>query len=111
MALNEQIQAYLQQANIAYVVGDYVTGQPEGESDQILIWAEKLGPRPTQDQLNAAWSVKVSADAAVAYKAKRAAEYPDFRDYLDGIVKDDQAQIQAYIEACRAVKAKYPKGQ
>ena len=48
--------------------------------------------------------------AANAYKAKRAAEYPDFRDYLDGIVKGDQAQIQAYIDACQAVKTKYPKG-
>lgn len=44
------------------------------------------------------------------YKAKRAAEYPDFREYLDGIVKGDQAQVQAYIDACNAVKAKYPKG-
>lgn len=49
--------------------------------------------------------------AANAYKQQRAAEYPDFRDYLDGIVKGDQAQIQAYIDACNAVKAKYPKGQ
>jgi hypothetical protein len=43
------------------------------------------------------------------YADKRAAEYPDFRDYLDGVVKDDQAQIDAYIAACLAVKAKYPK--
>ncbi len=45
-----------------------------------------------------------------AYKAQRAAEYPDFREYLDGIVKGDAAQVQAYIDACNAVKAKYPKG-
>lgn len=45
-----------------------------------------------------------------AYKYQRAAEYPDFKDYLDGIVKGDQAQIQAYIDACNAVKNKYPKG-
>ena len=44
-----------------------------------------------------------------AYKRQRAAEYPDFRDYLDGVVKGDQAQIDAYIAACLAVKAKYPK--
>ena len=43
------------------------------------------------------------------YKENRAAEYPDFKDYLDGVVKGDQAQIQAYIDACLAVKAKYPK--
>lgn len=39
----------------------------------------------------------------------RANEYPPMADYLDGIVKGDQAQIQAYIDACLAVKAKYPK--
>ena len=49
--------------------------------------------------------------AAEAYKEKRAQEYPDFKDYLDGIVKNDRAQIQAYIDACLAVKEKYPKGQ
>jgi hypothetical protein len=46
-----------------------------------------------------------------AYKYQRAAEYPDFKDYLDGIVKGDTAQVQAYIDACNAVKAKYPKGE
>lgn len=43
------------------------------------------------------------------YYQKRAAEYPDFREYLDGIVKGDEAQIDAYKKACLAVKAKYPK--
>jgi len=43
------------------------------------------------------------------YKYKRALEYPDFKDYLDGIVKGDQAQIDKYIADCQAVKAKYPK--
>ena len=44
-----------------------------------------------------------------AYKFKRASEYPDFKEYLDGIVKGDQAQIDKYIADCQAVKAKYPK--
>lgn len=48
--------------------------------------------------------------ASEAYKDKRAAEYPPFADYLDGIVKGDNAQVQAYIDACNAVKNKYPKG-
>jgi hypothetical protein len=43
------------------------------------------------------------------YKRKRKEEYPDFIEYLDGIVKNDTEQIQAYITACQAVKAKYPK--
>jgi len=45
-----------------------------------------------------------------AYKAKRAAEYPPITDYIDGVVKGDQAQIDKYIADCLAVKAKYPKG-
>jgi hypothetical protein len=43
------------------------------------------------------------------YADLRASEYPDAREYLDGVVKGDQAQIDAYISACNAVKAKYPK--
>jgi hypothetical protein len=46
---------------------------------------------------------------AHAYIAKRQAEYPPYTDYLDAVVKGDQAQIDAYIAACQAVKTKYPK--
>jgi len=45
----------------------------------------------------------------LTYAQKRAAEYPSFIDYLDGVVKGDQAQIDKYIADCNAVKAKYPK--
>lgn len=44
-----------------------------------------------------------------AYKYKRASEYPPITDYLDGVVKGDQVQIDKYIADCQAVKAKYPK--
>lgn len=43
------------------------------------------------------------------YQVQREAEYPPITDYIDGVVKGDQAQIDAYIAACQAVKAKYPK--
>jgi len=46
---------------------------------------------------------------AHAYIAKRAAEYPPITDYIDGVVKGDQEQIDKYIADCLAVKAKYPK--
>ena len=46
---------------------------------------------------------------AHAYIAKRASEYPPITDYLDGVVKGDQAQIDKYIADCLAVKTKYPK--
>jgi len=48
---------------------------------------------------------------AHAYIAKRAAEYPPITDYLDAIVKNDQAQIDKYIADCLAVKARHPKGE
>ena len=47
---------------------------------------------------------------AHAYIAKRASEYPNVTDYIDGVVKGDQAQIDKYIADCLAVKAKYKKG-
>lgn len=50
-----------------------------------------------------------AAFAQTKYQRDRAAEYPPITDYIDGVVKSDQAQVQAYIDACLAVKAKYPK--
>ena len=45
-----------------------------------------------------------------AYKIARAKEYPPITDYIDGVVKNDQAQIDKYIADCLAVKARFPKG-
>ena len=44
------------------------------------------------------------------YQELRAREYPPVADYLDGIAKADDLQVQKYIDECLAVKAKYPKG-
>ena len=46
---------------------------------------------------------------APTYSELRAAEYPPYTDYIDGVVKGDQAQIDTYIAACLAVKALHPK--
>jgi hypothetical protein len=54
-------------------------------------------------------AIQAAAQAALTYAQKRAAEYPPFTDYLDGIAKGDQAQIDKYIADCLAVKTKYPK--
>lgn len=51
----------------------------------------------------------VSASSEPEYVTARRAEYPPMSDYLDAVVKGDQAQIDAYIAACKAVKDKYPK--
>jgi hypothetical protein len=60
------------------------------------------------DERYAFWE-NVALHNATQYQRDRAAEYPSVNDYLDGIVKGDQAQIDAYIAACQAVKTKYPK--
>lgn len=48
-------------------------------------------------------------ETVLSYDELRRAEYPPVADYLDGVVKGDQTQIDAYIAACLAVKTKYPK--
>jgi hypothetical protein len=61
------------------------------------------------DLIEAAGLQKQTELAKTQYQRDRAAEYPPMTDYIDGIVKGDQSQVQAYIDACLAVKAKYPK--
>jgi len=63
----------------------------------------------TAEEITKAQEEQAYVDAH-AYIAKRAAEYPPITDYIDGVVKNDQAQIDKYIADCLAVKAKYPKG-
>tara|TARA_R110000764_G_C10922606_1_gene374065 strand:+ start:631 stop:924 length:294 start_codon:yes stop_codon:yes gene_type:complete len=45
----------------------------------------------------------------VPYDVQRKSEYPPIEDYLDGIVKGDQTQVDQYIADCLAIKTKYPK--
>jgi hypothetical protein len=40
---------------------------------------------------------------------RRRVEYPPATDYLDGVVKGDQAQIDKYVSDCLAIKEKFPK--
>lgn len=65
--------------------------------------------KPTQEEVEAEVQRLQELYDKTEYQRLRAPEYPDFRDYLDGIVKGDQEQIQDYINKCLAVKAKYPK--
>lgn len=61
------------------------------------------------DAMQAAHITEQLEFAKTKYQRDRAAEYPPITDYIDGVVKGDQTQIQAYIDACLAVKTKYPK--
>ena len=61
------------------------------------------------DAMEAAWELEQQERKKTEYQRLRRGEYPPMEDYLDGIVKGDQAQIDKYISDCLAVKAKYPK--
>jgi hypothetical protein len=73
-----------------------------GDTYDGITWLSEDISKPTEEEL-------LSWVDPNAYKAKRAAEYPPITDYLDGVVKSDQTQIDKYIADCQAVKAKYPK--
>jgi hypothetical protein len=80
-----------------------------GDNYADLQWLDAPETKPTE------WELKDEVERLqqeydnTEYQRLRAAEYPNFADYLDGLVKGDESQMQAYIDACLAVKAKYPK--
>jgi hypothetical protein len=73
-----------------------------------ITWLNGTTPIPA-NQIFAKQQELIAEYDSKEYQRDRAKEYPDFKDYLDGIVKGDQAQIDKYIADCLAVKAKYPK--
>lgn len=79
-----------------------------GDSYDGLEWKSE-GPPPTEEELLVEVERLQSEYDALEYQRLRKAEYPDYADYLDGIVKGDQQQIDNYISSCLAVKEKYPK--
>ena len=75
-----------------------------------LEWLDTIQTKPTETEIQAE-IIRLQAEYdAKQYQRDRAAEYPSITDYIDGVVKGDQAQIDKYIADCLAVKAKYPKG-
>jgi len=72
-------------------------------------WLDTNQAQPTEAEITAEVARLQAEYDTQAYARSRAEEYPPYTDYLDGVVKGDQAQIDAYIAACQAVKAKYPK--
>ena len=70
--LNDTIVAYLTVNNIAFSAGDYQTGQPKDQPDQILQWnTVELGTQPTDEQLNSAYTTH-EANLVSAQQAKEA---------------------------------------
>jgi hypothetical protein len=116
--LNTQIIAYLTVNNIAYTSNDYVTGQPEGQSNQILYWnTEKLGAQPTQEQLDAAYPVwegqQIQAqNSAQAQSLLAATDWTAIASVADPAVSNphltNQAEFLSYRSAVRAIGVNPP---
>lgn len=96
-----------QQGNVIHI-GEWNEAQTVDEKGNIII-QNPLPPGAVQSEEEVISGANGGLYVKSDYANLRRSEYPDFRVYLDGIVKGDQAQIQAYIDACLAVKAKYPK--
>lgn len=101
---------------MASIVGDDPTTEEEflerfrilDDNNEWVTDSSKWGI--TWSQVQAELARLESEYASLEYARSRSAEYPPITDYLDGVVKGDQAQIDKYIADCQAVKAKYPKG-
>jgi antirestriction protein ArdC len=80
--------------------------EEDGSQDSLI------GNKTPITETEAADLEKQKQDAAfnaLSYGEKRALYYPPMADYVDGVVKNDQAQIDKYIAECLEVKATYPK--
>lgn len=74
-----------------------------------LEWHDTEQTQPTEEEIVQKIAELQYQEEVNEYKTLRAAAYPPYADYVDGVVKGDQAQIDAYIAACQAVKAAHPK--
>jgi hypothetical protein len=99
IALGKAIKAINADAKYTYL----------GDDIDTIEWLNDTAPVSKEDILAKQAELQAEYDAQ-DYARKRKVEYPDIYDYIDGIVKSDQAQIDKYIADCQAVKDKYSKG-
>ena len=84
-------------------------------NDQRMCWEHAIViqdgvTKPSKEEFDAKLAELISNWESKQYQHNRAKEYPPITDYIDGVVKGDQAQIDKYIADCLAVKARHPKG-
>lgn len=79
------------------------------KNESEIIWQDEEQVEPSESEIQAEKLRLENIQMATEYQRKRAKEYPPITDYIDAVVKNDIEQMQAYVDACLAVKAKYPK--
>lgn len=80
-----------------------------GDEYSGLEWLDKNQDKPSEKKIKKIIKEIQEEWDSFDYARKRASEYPDFFEYLDGVVKGDQDQIDSYIKKCLDVKEKYPR--
>ena len=80
-----------------------------GSEYEDIVWVDVQLDKPTAEEVTAELIRLRAVQRATEYRRKRALEYPPMADYLDAVVKGDTTQMQQYVVACLAVKAKFPK--
>ena len=80
-----------------------------GASNKREFAARVIGGTPSMEDIVQKIAELEYSEEIQVYKLQRSSEYPPVAEYIDGVVKDDQDQIDAHIAACQAVKNKYPK--
>ena len=114
--LNDDIVSYLTQKGIAFSAGDYATASENGV-DGIVVWDDsKLGPQPTQDDLDAA-SVFASegrakeANKALAMRLLQQTDWVEMHSVSDASLTPhllNKADFIAYRTALRAIAVNPP---
>lgn len=106
----------MQAPNKLYIAADLLGKSVCEKADGFYYWegSEELSTQKLTSselaQVDTEYANRQAEYLATQYQRQRANEYPPITDYLDGVAKGDQAQIDKYIADCLAVKAKYPKG-
>ena len=88
----------------------------DNDYDQ-LVWMSKDIDKPSESEVANAWDSYIADRDAVAYKEKRAKEYPDIGDQLDAIMKwaftENEItlpdELKSLAAQCMSIKSKYPK--
>lgn len=78
-----------------------------------IIWHKAGYVPPAKEDLEAEVARLQSQYDAAEYQRQRAAEYPPLQDLADALywqVQGNNEPMNKYLEACAAVKDKYPKG-
>jgi len=77
-----------------------------------LNWLDTEQTKPTAEEINAEIERLKAVELAKYYQQPRQEEYPPLADLADALYwqsQGDDTKMTAYLAACDAVKAKYPK--